>query len=158
MNEFAGASLDPNHHKTILLVEDELADVKLIQRALKKVGLANRIDVARDGQVATDYIFGNAQFSNRHKFPLPLLILLDLKLPKITGLEFLKSIKSTNHLKRIPVIVLTSSSESSDIDQAYEFGANSYLVKPVKFSAFCEIASKINLYWLLLNKQPDLSA
>ena len=140
----------------ILLVEDLASDRKLIERALRKGGIRNVIHHACDGQEALDYLLGRGDYADRIKHPLPGLVLLDLKLPKVSGLEVLKHVKGVESLKRIPIVVLTSSEENRDVDRAYEFGANSYLVKPVKFSAFCEVAAQIKLYWLLLNKGPDL--
>ncbi|MCA9212736.1 MAG: response regulator [Planctomycetales bacterium] len=140
----------------ILLVEDQEADVQLILRALTKGGIANPIHVVRDGQEALDYFSGEGQFADRNRFPIPGLILLDLKLPKVNGLQVLEQLKQTEELKRIPVIVLTSSSESKDVNRAYDVGANSYLVKPVQFSAFCEVVTQIKLYWLLLNEPPNV--
>ena len=140
----------------ILLVEDDPADVTLIQRALRKGGIINFIQVVRDGQQALDYLFAQGEYADRVKYPLPGLVLLDLKLPKVSGLEVLGRIKSAEMLKRIPVIALTSSTESKDINRAYDLGVNSYLVKPVEFAAFCEVAGKIKLYWLLLNESPDV--
>lgn len=140
----------------ILLVEDEATDVQLILRALGKGGLANAIQVVRDGQEALDYLFARGDYSDRAQCPIPVLILLDLKLPKIGGLEVLEQLKKAERLKRIPVVVLTSSAESTDVNRAYDLGANSYLVKPVKFSAFCDVAAQIKLYWLLLNERPNV--
>lgn len=140
----------------ILLVEDEETDVKLIRRALKKGGVVNKVQVVRDGQQALDYLFGKGQYADRAQYPLPGLVLLDLKLPKVGGLEVLEQIKAIEQLKRIPIVVLTSSADSKDINRAYDLGANSYLVKPVEFAAFCEVAAKIKLYWLLLNERPDV--
>ncbi len=140
----------------ILLVEDEPADASLIQRALRKGGVINSIRVVRDGEQALNYLFGRGKYVDRAEYPLPGLILLDLKLPRVSGLEVLRQIKSVEVLKRIPVIILTSSDESKDVNGAYDLGANSYLVKPVKFSAFCKVAAEIRLYWQLLNEAPDL--
>ncbi len=139
----------------ILLVEDEAADAALLQRAFTKSGLLNPLRLVRDGEEALDYLFGRGPYADREAHPLPGLVLLDLKLPKIDGLEVLRQLKAANILKRIPVIVLTSSEQSGDINSAYDLGVNSYLVKPVQFSAFCEIASNIQLYWLLLNRSAE---
>ena len=142
----------------IMLVEDEETDVKLILRALKKGGVVNAIQVVRDGQEALDYLFARGEYADRKDHPVPGLILLDLKLPKVGGLEVLEQVKRADELKRIPIVVLTSSADAKDVNRAYDLGANSYLVKPVKFSAFCEVAAKIKLYWLLLNERPDVEA
>jgi len=143
MNDAENGPLHDKELIEILLVEDEETDVKLIRRALTKGGVLNTISVARDGQEALDYLFGRGEFTDRASFPLPGLILLDLKLPKVCGLDVLREVKTSKKLKRIPVIVLTSSEDAIDINAAYDLGANSYLVKPVKFSAFCEVAAKI---------------
>ncbi len=139
----------------ILLVEDLRTDAILIQRALKKGGIATPIKWVRDGQEALDYLFRHGSYENQEDYPMPGIILLDLKLPKVNGFEVLKKVKNTEKLKRIPIVVLTASDQTKDIDTAYDAGANSYLVKPVTLSAFIEVASKIKLYWLLSNKPPS---
>ena len=135
----------------ILLVEDNPHDVELTLRALKKHNLANKVHVARDGQEALDFLFGAGPSSgikcNRLK-----VILLDLKLPKISGLEVLKKLKSDERCKTVPVVVLTSSQEDQDIQECYKLGANSYVVKPVEFDAFAKTVADLGLYWLLVNK------
>ena len=140
----------------ILLVEDLRTDAILIQRALKKGGIATPIKWVRDGQEALDYLFRQGAYENQHDLPMPGIILLDLKLPKVNGFEVLKKIKNTEKLRRIPIVVLTASDQSRDIDTAYDAGANSYLVKPVTLSAFIEVAGKIKLYWMLSNKPPSI--
>ena len=136
-----------NMNLPILLVEDNPVDVDLTLRAFKKQNLANPIIVARDGEEAINQIQlwekGNS---------IPVVILLDLKLPKYSGLEVLKEIKSHAEFKTIPVVILTSSSEDSDVEKAYKLGANSYIVKPVEFNKFVEVAAQIELYWNVLNK------
>ena len=139
----------------ILLVEDLRTDAILIQRALKKGGVINPINLVRDGQEALDYLFGQSHYKDQHDYPIPGLILLDLKLPKVNGLEVLKQVKKAEILQRIPIVVLTASDQSKDINTAYDAGANSYLVKPVTLTAFIEVATKIKLYWLLENKPPS---
>lgn len=131
----------------ILLIEDSPVDIDLTLRAFKKQNLLNPVVVARDGEEAIEWIkrWGKGE-------QIPIVILLDLKLPKISGLEFLKEIKSHPEYKTIPVVVLTSSSEDQDIKMAYEFGANSYIVKPVEFDKFLEVAVQIELYWNVLNR------
>ena len=131
----------------ILLIEDSPVDIDLTLRAFKKQNLLNPVIVARDGEEAIEWIkrWGKGE-------QIPIVILLDLKLPKISGLEFLKEIKSHPEYKTIPVVVLTSSSEDQDIKMAYEFGANSYIVKPVEFDKFLEVAVQIELYWNVLNR------
>lgn len=130
----------------ILLVEDDPADVELTLRALSRHNLTNRVRTARDGVEALEYLFGNA--------PLPKLVLLDLKLPKMNGLEVLRHLKADARTHRIPVVMLTSSREAPDIAEAYELGANSYIVKPVEFESFVKAVSDLGLYWLLLNEPP----
>ncbi len=136
----------------LLFVEDNRDDVELTLRALRKRNLANRIHVVEDGEKALEFIFCTGEYADRDiNFP-PKAILLDLKLPKVSGLEVLKKIKSDDRTKTIPVIVLTSSSEAGDLKEAYLLGANSYLVKPVDFGNFVRVLSTAGLYWLLLNK------
>jgi CheY-like chemotaxis protein len=136
----------------ILLVEDNASDEELTIIALKNNNIKNKIQVARDGAEALEYLFGSADCETL-KCAGPLVILLDLKLPKIDGLEVLKRIKSHPEAKKIPVVVLTSSSEEKDIVESYRLGVNSYIRKPVDFNQFTEAVNQIGLYWLLLNKQ-----
>lgn len=132
----------------ILLVEDSPADVELAMRALKKHNLANRLHVARDGAEAIEFLFGpNAG-------QVPKMVLLDLKLPKVDGLEVLRRIKSDPATRRIPVVVMTSSREERDIVESYELGVNSYIVKPVDFDQFVRAVAELGLYWLVLNQSP----
>ncbi len=135
--------------RPILLVEDNPIDIDLTLRAFKKRKLANPVTVARDGEEALAF-FSRRQINE----PLPLIILLDLKLPKVDGLEVLRQIKSQTNHRSIPVIVLTSSSEDRDIQTAYQLGANSYIVKPVDFNKFIEVVGQIELYWGVLNTPP----
>lgn len=140
-----------NTQAQILLVEDNPMDVILTLDAFHEAKLNNNINVARDGEEALDYIFGKGDFANRIKFPMPSLILLDLKMPGIDGFEVLRQIKNTENLKRIPVIILTSSKEEGDLALSYDIGANSYLVKPVNFNGFIDVVKKIDDYWFTLN-------
>ncbi len=135
----------------ILLVEDDPQDVELTLRALKEHNLANSIHVARDGAEALEYLL--PPDASRTP-PPPKLVLLDLKLPKIDGLEVLRRVKSDPTTKKLPVVILTSSKEAPDLEAAYEFGANSYLCKPVEFQEFVNVVKQIGLYWLLLNEPP----
>jgi two-component system, response regulator len=132
----------------ILLVEDNANDAELTLRALKKRNLANQVRVCRDGAEAMDYFSDGAS-------PVPKVVLLDLKLPKVDGLEVLRRLKQDSSTKSIPIVVLTSSREEPDIERAYALGANSYIVKPVDFEAFAQAVSDIGLYWLLLNHPPE---
>jgi CheY-like chemotaxis protein len=138
----------------ILLVEDNRMDVELTLDAFHEAKLANSIHVASNGQEALDYVFGNNQYADRSAFPMPNLILLDLKLPGIDGFEVLRRVKTTPILKRLPVVILTSSKEEGDRALSYDQGANSYLVKPVSFEGFLGIVREIDGYWLSLNVAP----
>jgi len=138
----------------ILLVEDNPNDVELTLRALKKHNLANKVHVAKDGAEALEYIFANGAYAHRKVDDRPKVVLLDLKLPKVDGLEVLRRIKSHERTKIIPVVVLTSSKEERDLLETYRLGANSYITKPVDFDKFVESVSELGLYWLLLNQPP----
>lgn len=138
----------------ILLVEDNPNDVTLTLRALNKQRLANHVMVVRDGQAALDFLFGEGEYAERQIEHKPKLILLDLKLPKVSGLEVLQRIKNDPRTKKIPVTVLTSSREDVDIETAFTLGVNSYIVKPVDFDQFTEAVNKLGFYWLLLNEPP----
>ncbi|MEN8177665.1 MAG: response regulator [Pseudomonadota bacterium] len=140
--------------KTLLLVEDNLDDEALTLRALKKHNLANRIDVARDGQEALDYLFGEGEHQERDTGEQPQVILLDLKLPKVDGLQVLERLRAEPMTRHIPVVVLTSSDDEQDLIRSYDLGANSYVRKPVDFEQFLEAARQLGLYWLVLNEIP----
>ncbi|MDR3625182.1 MAG: response regulator [Ignavibacteriaceae bacterium] len=140
----------------ILLVEDNPSDQELTLKALKKYNLSNNIYIVEDGAEALDFIFAEGEYSSRNINMVPRLILLDLKLPKVSGLEVLKIIKSDVRTKKIPVVVLTSSKEERDIVESYEYGVNSYIVKPVDFSKFVESIKEVGFYWLLLNQVTNL--
>ena len=139
----------------VLLVEDNLHDIELTLRALKRHNLANTVHVARDGEEALDYIFGTGADADRNVRHRPKIILLDLNLPKVDGLRVLRRIKSDKNTSTIPVIMLTSSREEEDMLNSYELGANSYIVKPVDFKEFVDSVGQFGLYWLLLNQQPS---
>ena len=138
----------------ILLVEDNRMDIELTLDAFREARLMNKIHVAPNGQNALDYVFGRGSYADRQAYPLPNLILLDLKLPGIDGFEVLRQIKTTPILKRIPVVILTSSKEEGDRALSYDTGANSYLVKPVSFEGFLSVVRQIEGYWLSLNVAP----
>ena len=138
----------------ILLVEDNRMDVELTLDAFREARLMNTVHVASDGPAALDYLFGRGEFADREANPLPSLILLDLKLPGMSGFEVLMQIKSTPILKRLPVVILTSSKEEGDRALSYDNGANSYLVKPVSFDGFMGVVRQIEGYWLSLNVGP----
>ena len=138
----------------ILLVEDTPQDLELTLRALRKTNLINRIEIARDGAEAIDFIFCEGPHAGRKLEDGPQLILLDLKLPKIDGLEVLQRIKGDARTKHIPVVVLTSSKEMNDVVESYQLGVNSYIVKPVNFEGFAAAVQELGMYWMLLNHQP----
>jgi CheY-like chemotaxis protein len=140
----------------ILLVEDSPDDALLIQRAFRKANLANPVQLVRDGEEAVTYLSGAPPYDDRTRFPLPVFMLLDLKLPRRSGLEVLAWVRQESVVKRLPVVVLTSSRESVDVNRAYDLGVNSYLTKPVGFEALLEMVKNVNLYWLVLNENPEL--
>jgi len=138
--------------KVILLVEDDSRDVALTRRALKKSNIVNEVVVARDGVQALDYLFGSGTHAGRDMTVLPQLILLDLKMPKLDGLQVLQRIRANECTRRLPVVVFTSSSEEEDMVKSYDLGANSYVRKPVDFDQFLEATRQLGLYWLVLNE------
>jgi two-component system response regulator len=138
----------------ILLVEDNPRDAELTIRALKKRNLANHLFVVEDGAEALDFIFCRGAYAQRDMLDPPKIVLLDLKLPKVNGLEVLRAVKADQQTRTIPVVILTSSREDPDIKAAYDLGANSYVVKPVDFDAFLEAMSHVGFYWLLVNQPP----
>ena len=138
----------------ILLVEDNPQDAELTVRALKKHNLANRLFAVEDGAEALDFVFCRGKYATRDNGHPPKVVLLDLKLPKVSGLEVLRALKQDEKTRLIPVVVVTSSREDPDIKTAYALGANSYVVKPVDFDAFAESVSSLGLYWLLVNQPP----
>ena len=140
--------------KSILLVEDNPDDVELTMMALKENNIANRIDVVSDGAEALDYIFCRGKYEERDKDAMPAVILLDLRLPKLDGLEVLKRIRADQSTRLVPVVILTSSKEEQDLIEGYESGANSYIQKPVDFNQFTEAVKTLGLYWLVMNEPP----
>jgi len=140
---------------TVLLVEDDPDDVFFLRDAFKKIGMADALRVVRDGEEAVAYLLGEAAYADRSLHPLPALVLLDLKLPRKSGLEVLEWRRGRPELMRIPVIVLTSSQSEDDMNKAYEFGANSYLVKPISSDAQLDMVKAIQGYWTALNKVPS---
>lgn len=137
--------------KMILLVEDNPRDEALTLRALKKSNIVNEVIVARDGVEALDYLFGTGTYSERDMTIMPQLVLLDLKLPKVDGLQVLQKIRADERTRRLPVVIFTSSSEEEDVIKSYNLGANSYVRKPVDFEHFMEATKQLGLYWLVLN-------
>lgn len=138
----------------ILLVEDNMSDAELTIRALKKNNLANKLLHLKDGTEALDYIFAQGIYTDRNTENRPKVILLDLKMPKMSGIEVLQKIKSDERTKKIPVVVLTSSKEDPDMLECYRLGVNSYVVKPIGFEAFVKAVSDLGLYWMILNQSP----
>lgn len=140
---------------TILLVEDDPGDVFRIQRAFRKLNLESSLQVVTDGEKAIHYLSGQDHYQDRDRYPLPVLMLLDLKLPRYSGFEVLSWLRTESNLRQLPVIVLTSSDYQLDIDRAYELGANSYLAKPPGPDALLEMVQTVGLYWLTLNRPPQ---
>lgn len=142
------------HNKTILLVEDNPDDEVLTLRALRRHHVANEIVVARDGAEALDYLLGTGDYADRDVTQIPQLILLDLKLPKVDGLEVLRRLRQNLYVRNVPVVVMTTSDEEHDRIQSYDLHANSFIRKPVDFNEFVEVIRQIGLYWLMLNEPP----
>lgn len=142
------------NNKTILLVEDNLQDEMLTLRALRKANLSNRIDVARDGQQALDYLFREGEFANREGPGLPTVVILDIGLPRLSGLEVLKRLRADARTALLPVVILTSSDEERDRLKSYESGANSFVRKPVDFAQFASTVGHLGIYWLATNEPP----
>jgi CheY-like chemotaxis protein len=141
-----------NSRKTILLVEDNANDEYLTLRALKKYNVANEVSVAHDGVEALEYLFCTGPHANRDIRDLPLVVLLDLKLPKVDGLEVLRRVRADERTRLLPVVILTSSNEERDVINGYKLGTNSYVQKPVDFAAFMDAVGQLGLYWLMLNQ------
>jgi len=145
---------DTTQQVEILLVEDNASDAELCMRALRKHNLANKLVWVKDGAEALDFIFGTGVYSGRNVVDGPKVILLDLRLPKVDGLDVLRRLKADEHTRLIPVVVLTSSKEDRDVIESYQLGVNSYISKPVEFDAFVKTVSELGMYWLLVNRPP----
>jgi len=143
-------------HKTILLVEDNADDAELTLRALRRSNIMNEVIIARDGEEALDYLFARGKHIARDIDMLPAVVLLDLKLPKVGGVEVLRRIRTDPRIRRLPVVVLTSSKEMRDLEDVYELGANSYICKPVDFEKFTEVIGQLGMYWCLMNEMPPV--
>ena len=141
--------------KTILLVEDTRQDEMLILRVLKKINLANGVDVVRDGQQALDYLFGEGEFAGRAGMDLPTVVLLDVNLPRVSGLEVLERLRADPRTRLLPIVILTSSDEERDRLRSYENGANSFVRKPLDFTEFAETVARLGVYWLATNEPPQ---
>ena len=140
--------------KMILLVEDNPNDEELTLRALRKANIANEVAIARDGQEALDFLFGTGKYAGRELPTMPAVVLLDLKLPKLDGIDVLQRIRADPRTRLVPVVILTSSSEDEDMVRSYQFGANSYVRKPIEFSAFANAVTQLGMYWVLINQIP----
>jgi two-component system response regulator len=147
-------SLDNLNEVEVLLVEDNPSDAELTMRALRKKNLANKLVHVKDGAEALDFLFAQGLYTNRRVENSPKVVLLDLKLPKVNGIEVLRKIKSDDRTRKIPVVVMSSSREDSDLAACYELGVNGYVVKPVEFEDFARAVSELGCYWLLINETP----
>jgi CheY-like chemotaxis protein len=149
---------ETNEPVEILLVEDDPTDAELCVRALKKRNLANHLVWVKDGAEALDFLFATGAYAGRESAPPPRVILLDLRLPRVDGLEVLRLVKADERTRPIPVVVLTSSKEDRDMVQSYRLGVNSFVSKPVQFEEFSDVVAQLGLYWLLVNRQPEPKA
>lgn len=143
---------------SILMAEDDENDVFFVERAFKQAQIANPLHRVKDGEDAVAYLRGDGEYADRDKFPVPYLLLLDLKMPRKNGFEVIAWLRQQPGLKRLPVVVLTSSKEDPDVNRAYELGANTYLVKPVKFDGLVDMMKTLNLYWLILAEKPTVQS
>ena len=143
---------------TLLAVEDDPGDIFMLERALRRAGIANPLVIVRDGEAAIDYLAGQGDYADRERFPLPTVMLLDLKLPKRSGLEVLAWLRDQPGLKRLRVVVLTSSRESPDVNRAHDLGVSSYLVKPVDMTSLVERLAALNLFLVVMAEKPSLDA
>ena len=145
-------------HATILVADDDQNDVFFLRRAFQKSGVSHAVIHVSDGQEAIDYLQGEANYRDRARFPVPALVLLDLKMPKVDGLEVLRQVKGDETLKVIPVVMLTSSREETDLVKSYRLGANAYVVKPVGFEQFADAIRQVGIFWAVLNEPPPDSS
>jgi CheY-like chemotaxis protein len=145
-----------NNYRTVLVVEDNPGEFLLLKRAMAKIGFKAPIQHVIDGEQAISYLDGSGPFEDRTKFPIPSLVLLDLKLPRRTGFEVLSWVRQHSRYKKLPVVIFTSSDQREDIDRAYNSGVNSYLVKPADFEGLMKVTDSINGYWMGLNRSPEL--
>jgi two-component system, response regulator len=150
--------MDNNEQVEILLAEDNARDAEMTMRALRKVNFVNKLHWVKDGQEALDYLFGEGQYQRSSPAQPPKLVLLDIKMPKMDGIEVLRKVKADARTQQIPVVVMTSSNEERDVIESYKLGVNSYIVKPVDFAAFVETVAKVGLYWVLTNRTPHTDA
>jgi DNA-binding response OmpR family regulator len=141
---------------TILLVEDDPNDALLMQRALRRANLENRVQTLQDGEAAILYLGGRAPYADRGQHPVPVLAVLDLKLPRKSGLEVFAWVRQQEKIRRLPVVIFTSSTEKTDVNRAYDLGVNSYLVKPVNFDALVDMVKMLDMYWLTFNEKPTI--
>lgn len=141
-------------HIEILLVEDNPADAEMTLRALRRNNLANKVHWVKDGEEALEFMFRTGGYADRESGATPKLVLLDIKMPKVDGIEVLRRLKENEETRRVPVVVMTSSNEERDVVDSYRLGVNSYIVKPVQFEAFLETVAKIGLYWVITNRVP----
>jgi CheY-like chemotaxis protein len=145
-----------SEQNTILLVEDNPKDVLLMQRAIRKANIVHALQVVNDGDAAVSYLSGEQPYCDRVNYPLPVLVLLDLKLPRRSGSEVLMWLRQQPQLKRLPVVVLTSSKEYAEINHIYDLGVNAYIVKPISFNELVEIVKTLNLHWIIFNEKPEI--
>jgi two-component system response regulator len=146
--------MDNHNNAEILLVEDNIDDAEMTIRALKKINLANNLVHLEDGQEALDYVFGKGKYHGRNLSITPKVVLLDIKMPRVDGIEVLRQIRSNEATKTLPVVIMTSSSVEQDIIKSYSLGVNSYVVKPMNFESFAKAVSELGLYWILMNRTP----
>ena len=146
--------MTPTEHVEILLVEDNPADAEMTLRALRRNNLANKVHWVKDGEQALEYMFRTGEYAGRDPVSSPRLVMLDIKMPKVDGIEVLRRLKASEETRAVPVVVMTSSNEERDVLESYRLGVNSYIVKPVQFEAFLETVAKIGLYWVITNRVP----